>query len=345
MGGARRFETEPYASVASPIRGSALWGVAPSPEVIMHSVRGITAVLVAFSYWALPLAAQDRFPVQRLTFDPAQEGFPSWSPDGATLVYSYGTDPASIRFAGLYTVASTGGPATRLTHEIGEHPNWSRGGHYIVFDAEEGNSIKVTSSRGGPPIRIVPASIAVHRGGLPLWSPDGTRVVFKEGANLWVLDVGTGDARVFYTAPEGKIPLPGCWSPDGAAVYFTLRDADSPASSIWATLVDGEDRKEIVPASERVYRYMDLSPDGSMLVFVQCAERSACDLWVTTSDGGPQVQLTKHPAYDDTPRWSPDGTRIAFTSTRTHSFDVWVMTVDPIQLRAVLDSAAVTSGS
>jgi Tol biopolymer transport system component len=306
----------------------------------MHPGRGITAVLVASSCWAALLSAQDRFPVQRLTFDPAQEGFPSWSPDGATIVYSHGTDAASLRFAGLYTVASTGGPPQRLTHEIGEHPNWSREGYYIVFDAEEGNSIKVTTSRGGPPIRIVPAAIPVRRGGLPLWSPDGARIAFKEGPNLWVLEVGTGDTRVFYTAPEGKIPLPGCWSPDGAAVYFTLRDADSPASSIWATLVDGEDTREIVPAGEHGYRYMDLSPDGSMLAFVQCSDRSACDLWVTTELGGPKVQLTTHPAYDDTPRWSPDGTRIAFTSTRTYGFDVWVMSVDPTELRAALDSAS-----
>jgi len=49
----------------------------------------ITPVVVILSCWAASISAQDRFPVQRLTFDPAQEGFPSWSPDGATIVYSY----------------------------------------------------------------------------------------------------------------------------------------------------------------------------------------------------------------------------------------------------------------
>lgn len=293
---------------------------------------------------AASLGAQDRFPVQRLTFDPAQEGFPSWSPDGATLVYSYGTDRASGPVAGLHTVPSAGGRPQWLTQEIGEHPHWSREGHYIVFDAEEGNSIKVTSALGGPPIRLVPASIPVIRGGLPQWSPDGKRIAFKEGPNLWVLDIGSGETRVFYTAPEGQMPLPGCWSADGAAVYFTLRDIDGPTSSIWATLVDGDDQREILPPGAAAYRYMDLSPDGSMLVYVKCTERAACDLWVTTELGGPQVPLTMHPGYDDTPRWSPDGTRIAFTSTRTQNFDVWVMSVDLAALRAALDSAAAASG-
>jgi Tol biopolymer transport system component len=300
----------------------------------------MTLAVVVSSCWTAALSAQDRFPVQRLTFDPAQEGFPSWSPDGTTLVYSYGTDRASGPTAGLHTIPSAGGRPQWLTHEIGEHPRWSREGHYIVFDAEEGNSIKLTSALGGPPIRIVPASIPVFRGGLPQWSPDGTRIAFKEGPNLWVLDIGTGETRVFYTAAEGKMPLPGCWSADGAAVYFTLRDVDSPASSVWATLVDGDDSREILPAGDHWYRYVDLSPDGSMLAFVKCTDRGDCDLWVTTALGGPQVQLTMHPAHDGTPRWSPDGTKIAFTSTRTHNFDVWVMSIDITELRAALDSAA-----
>jgi len=41
----------------------------------------------------------------------------------------------------------------------------------------------------------------------------------------------------------------------------------------------------------------------------------------------------------DSPRWSPDGTRIAFTSTRSDSFDIWVMSVDPDQLRRDVASA------
>lgn len=303
--------------------------------------RRIALIVALAVATAASLGAQDRFPVQRLTFDPAQEGFPSWSPDGRTLVYSYGIERDSMLVAGLHTVPSAGGRPQWLTDEIGEHPNWSRDGHYIVFDADMGNSIKITSASGGPPIRVVPASIPVARGGLPLWSPDGRRIAFKEGPNLWILDIGTGETRVFYEAPEGKIPLPGCWSPDGAAVYFTLRDAESPASSIWAALVDGDDRREILPAGEHAYRYMDLSPDGSLLAYVKCTGRSDCDLFVTTELGGPEVQLTMHPAYDDTPRWSPDGTMLAFTSTRTHNFDVWVMTVDMAAVRAALDSAVV----
>lgn len=87
--------------------------------------------------------------------------------------------------------------------------------------------------------------------------------------------------------------------------------------------------------TDRPYRYMDLSPDGTLLAYVTCEGRN-CDLWVMPADGRRSLQLTAHPAYDDTPRWSPDGTRIAFTSTRTENFDAWIMELDLEQLRAAI---------
>jgi len=308
----------------------------------MRVCRHITPVFTFLSCCAAGISAQDRFPVQRLTFDPAQEGFPSWSPDGATIVYSYVERRDSGFVAGLHIIPSAGGEPRWLTGAIGEHPNWSREGHYIVFDADFGNSIMITSARGGLPVRIVPASILVSSGGNPIWSPDGSRIAFKAGTDLWVLDVRTGEAELIFTR-EGMKAIPGCWGADGASVYVTLVDSEgrSVGSSIIEARVGGPEFREVRPAGDHTYRYMDLSPDGSLLAFVQCEGRN-CDLWVMPARGGAPVQLTMYPGYDDTPRWSPDGTRIAFTSTRANSFDVWVMTLDLDQLRTALDSAGVS---
>jgi Tol biopolymer transport system component len=123
-----------------------------------------------------------------------------------------------------------------------------------------------------------------------------------------------------------------------------LADADGfRGRCILEKRIDGDEYRVVLPESGFSYRYMDLSPDGTLLAFVQCEGRN-CDLWVMPALGGPAVPLTTHPAYDDTPRWSPDGTRIAFTSTRANSFDVWVMTLDLHALQAALDSAATAEG-
>jgi tricorn protease len=49
------------------------------------------------------------------------------------------------------------------------------------------------------------------------------------------------------------------------------------------------------------------------------------NLWVVNADGSNPVQLTRTPARDFSPRWSPDGQWIAFTSNRMGNNDVYVM--------------------
>jgi Tol biopolymer transport system component len=44
-----------------------------------------------------------------------------------------------------------------------------------------------------------------------------------------------------------------------------------------------------------------------------------------------------HPSYDDTPSWSPDGTRIAFTSARKGKMDIYVMDLDLVDLHKKIE--------
>jgi TolB protein len=46
------------------------------------------------------------------------------------------------------------------------------------------------------------------------------------------------------------------------------------------------------------------------------------------ADGGDLVRLTADPADDDIPRWSPDGTRIAFQAVRGENYDIELVEVE-----------------
>jgi dipeptidyl aminopeptidase/acylaminoacyl peptidase len=65
------------------------------------------------------------------------------------------------------------------------------------------------------------------------------------------------------------------------------------------------------------------SRDGRRLLIVRDS-----DIYVAPATGAPQVNLTNHAAYDGTPSWSPDGSRIAFASDRDGPLDLYLMNAD-----------------
>ena len=65
-----------------------------------------------------------------------------------------------------------------------------------------------------------------------------------------------------------------------------------------------------------------ISPDGSTIAFV-----SGGDIWEVPTAGGDARLLVSHPATESRPLFSPDGKRLAFTSTRTGAGDVYLLTI------------------
>ena len=46
------------------------------------------------------------------------------------------------------------------------------------------------------------------------------------------------------------------------------------------------------------------------------------------ADGSGETRLTTNSAHEVDPSWSPDGTRIVFTSSRDMNFEIYVMNTD-----------------
>ncbi len=110
--------------------------------------------------------------------------------------------------------------------------------------------IQLVSASGGTPVRIVPESIPVSRGGQPKWSPDGSRIAFKEGPNLWVLDLPTGRLAKAFTDPD-RLPIANDWSPDGTEIYVSLREGDENRFwSIWAISATGQGQRKLTLEKE-----------------------------------------------------------------------------------------------
>jgi tricorn protease len=70
----------------------------------------------------------------------------------------------------------------------------------------------------------------------------------------------------------------------------------------------------------RFARTPDISPDGKLVAFSYLG-----DIWTVETIGGTARRLTTHVAHDVNPVFSPDGSKIAFSSNRHGSYDVFVM--------------------
>ncbi|MFO8099160.1 MAG: DPP IV N-terminal domain-containing protein, partial [Salinibacter sp.] len=77
-----------------------------------------------------------------------------------------------------------------------------------------------------------------------------------------------------------------------------------------------------------------LSPDGEHVVYERkgmdvMEDRRTSALWIMDVDGSDHAKLTNRSAGESSPRWSPDGSRIAFTSSDDpHGSEIYVHGVE-----------------
>ena len=101
----------------------------------------------------------------------------------------------------------------------------------------------------------------------------------------------------------------------------------------------------------RGMRHPALSPDGLRIAFDWHG-----DIWVGPVDGGIAERVTDDPADEQKPCWSPDGTRLAFSSDKSGNRDLFVVEVGDTRtldqainrlrnIDAVFDAFRVTPGT
>lgn len=73
-----------------------------------------------------------------------------------------------------------------------------------------------------------------------------------------------------------------------------------------------------------VYRTLTVSPDGKRLAVERADPRTQNrDIWLVEAATGAMTRFTSDPGWDAFPTWSPDGSRIVFTSNRGGVYDLY----------------------
>ncbi|MBM3303385.1 MAG: PD40 domain-containing protein, partial [Deltaproteobacteria bacterium] len=132
--------------------------------------RRISFPVMALCLCGLSLFGQDKFPVTRMTFDPSQDGFASWYPDGKAFIYSRFSWNDSTGGNGIWKITLGTKEPSQIFSGIAEHPKLSPDGRLIVFDSDTGSSMSIVEVGGGKPRKFLPDSILIRGGGLPCWS-------------------------------------------------------------------------------------------------------------------------------------------------------------------------------
>ena len=258
------------------------------------------AVLTGCSSALLPFASPPRiFTVVNEQAVPGLTGdqrFAAWSPDGKRLALMSNA-------AGnwdVWTVGIDGTGPQQLTHEPSSEytSTWSPDGKWLVFSSDRLHRVwpnlwLLDLQQQGLPEQLSPGDGKYF---FPTWSPDGTRIAFlylstgPPDLELRVMTVADRRTRILDT--RGIIFSPPAWSPDGRTVAFASDRTGN--TELWL---------------------LDLSRDIDF-------------------NGHPPAaalrRLTRHAAIDQDPTWSPDGRRIAFTSSRSGNEEIWVMDITAI---------------
>lgn len=162
----------------------------------------------------------------------------------------------------------------------------------------------------------------------PRWSPDGRWLAFtvsqEDGSSkICLLPVSHGGERVVVASwPTGISELE--WSPDGSSLAFVARDPDPEVYG-----KPGEDRKAKDMPPRRVTRFFSRLDSAGWI-----SDRPSRVLVVAADGMSAPRSLTSGPFQADGVTWSPDGSRIAFSSARHDTWDldgiadIWTVAAD-----------------
>jgi Tol biopolymer transport system component len=166
----------------------------------------------------------------------------------------------------------------------------------------------------------------------PKWSPDSTRIVFSRALfddpythqQIFIMNAdGTGETQLtFPTMSPPESNADPAWLPDGRILFTSNRDEDT---EIYVMNADSTNQVRLTDNAGSDFNPAS-SPDGTKIVF---ARGDPAHIWVMNADGTGPVELTGGASGENLwPVWSPDGTRIAFTSDRDGHWQLYAMDAD-----------------
>ncbi len=237
----------------------------------------------------------------QITNDPTIHLFPTWSPDGQSILfttYGYGG-----RGPGVYELNVFSGKETKILSSGGLNSGarWSPDRQRVAVTLERQGSVDIyVMALGGKPERLTQNSgINVS----PAWSPDGKQLVFVSSRSgspqLYIMDISTRKTRrLTYSGGYNTSPD---WSPKGDKIVYTGRVGGH--FNIYTIGVKGGE-PQMLTSNSGDNEDASWSPDGRFIVF-SSNRRGRYQIYMMQATGESQQRLTASGGDDTSPSWSP----------------------------------------
>jgi len=202
--------------------------------------------------------------LHQLTDAPGHDICPAYSADGKQIAFCSDRTGAYE----IWVMKANGKQERQITHlgTSATFPDFAPDGRRLAFAApppgETNAELWLVPTEGGAPTRVTHTPDTSERH--PVWSPDGSKLLFVRLAGgtsgqLWTLDVRSGQETQLTFDPTFKDQTPD-WSPDGARIAYAADD------DIWIMQADGTGQVNLTDSPDAEFGTA-FSPDGTHIAF------------------------------------------------------------------------------
>jgi Tol biopolymer transport system component/predicted Ser/Thr protein kinase len=276
----------------------------------------------------------------RLTTHAARDACPAWSPDGRSIAFVRG-GPGPRK---VILTPALGGPERVLSETIPNPPyvdcglDWSRDGRYVAFpwsaSTEAPAAIVMLSPDTGERRTITAPRGEAQGDMMPRFSPAGQLLAFLRrrsdvNYSLYVASIAAPTDGARRVTPESANVTSLAWTPDGRELVFTATYKGE--NRVWRMPADGSGSPTAVAAvGANPGNWVTVSLQGNYLAY--SVGRLDTNIWRVELElgkpTGAPMMFIGSTMQDLGPHFSPDGSRVVFSSDRSGVYEVWTCAAD-----------------